>query len=342
MSDPQTKRATLHDVAALAGVSYQTVSRVINNQPYVAEKTRAKVLQAIRQLDYRPNQAAQALATGRSYILQLLMFDIRYSDPFPAMLYWARKMGYTLAISEISPAASKKEVGDFLEDLATRMVDGLIIYTPFPPFSYQEMQQLCRGVPFVLVGAEPGVKAPSVVFDQRHGCRLAVQHLLDLGHRQIAEITGPLAHIDARLRHETLVAILQAQGLTPGPSVEGDFEVPSGYRGAKKLLENGKPFTALFVANDRMALGALCALHEQGLKVPEDVSVIGFDDMGEAAYFTPPLTTVRQDLNALAQQCIEYLVSMIKNPDTPVQQRNLYPELIVRKSTAPVARSRTR
>ncbi len=342
MSDTQTKRATLHDVAALAGVSYQTVSRVINNHPNVAAKTRAKVVRAIRQLEYRPNQAAQVLATGRSYILQLLMFDIRYSDPFPAMLYWAKKMGYTLVISEVSPAASKNEIHSFLENLATRMVDGLIVYTPYPFLSHTEMDELCHGVPFVMVGAEPGVKAPSVVFDQRHGCRLAVQHLLDLGHRQIAEITGPLAHIDARLRHEMLTAILQARGLPPGPSIEGDFEVPSGYKAAKKLLESGEPFTALFVANDRMALGALCALHEQGLRVPEDISIVGFDDMGEAAYFTPPLTTVRQDLNALAQQSVEYLVSIIKNPDTPVQQRILYPELIVRKSTAPIARSQGR
>lgn len=342
MSDTQTKRATLHDVAELSGVSYQTVSRVINNHPNVAGKTRAKVLQAIQELEYRPNPAAQVLATGRSYILQLLMFDIRYSDPFPAMLYWAKKMGYTLVISEISPAASRKEVSGFLEDLATRMIDGLIIYTPLPPLSYEEMNEFCRGMPFVLVGAEPGVRAPSVVFDQRHGSKLALQHLLDLGHRQIAEITGPRAHVDARLRHETLVTTLQAQGLTPGPSVEGDFEVPSGYAGAKKLLDSGEPFTALFVANDRMALGALCALHEHGIKVPNEVSIVGFDDMGEAAYFTPPLTTVRQDLNALAHQSIEYLVSMIKNPETPVQQRNLYPELIVRKSTAPVAKNRSR
>lgn len=336
MQESQVRRSTLRDVAGLAGVSYQTVSRVINQHPNVARHTRERVLSAIRQLDYRPNQAAKVLATGRSYMLQLIIFDIRYNDPLPAMIYQARKLGYTLLISELKPFAPQDEIRAALDDLTARMIDGLVIYTPTPFFSYAEMLSLCRGVPFVLVGAAMGVKSPSVVFDQRHGCELAIQHLLDLGHRQIAEITGRPQHVDAQLRHETMAALLKARGLPLGPCAEGDFEVPSGYAAAKKLLDSGEPFTALFVANDRMALGALHALHERGIRVPEDVSVVGFDDMGEAAYFTPPLTTIRQDLQALAQQCMEYLVSMIGSPSMPVQQRVLYPELIVRDSTAPI------
>lgn len=337
MSEPQVKRSTLRDVAELAGVSYQTVSRVINQHPNVARRTREQVMSAIHQLDYHPNQAAQMLATGRSYMLQLIMFDIRYSDPLPEMIYAARKTGYTLLISELSPFAPEAEIRTALDDLTARMVDGLVIYTPRPFFPYAEMVRLCRGVPFVLVGAALGIKSPSVVFDQRHGCELAVQHLLDLGHRQIAEIAGQPQHVDAQLRHETMAAMLKAHGLPLGPSAAGDFEVPSGYTAAKELLDCGQPFTALFVANDRMALGALRALHERGIRVPEDVSVVGFDDMGEAAYLTPPLTTVRQDLQVLAHQSIEYLVSMIANPTMPVQQRVLYPELIVRRSTAPLS-----
>lgn len=336
MPESQIKRSTLRDVAELAGVSYQTVSRVINQHPNVAKQTRERVLSAIRQLDYRPNQAAKMLATGRSFMLQLIMFDIRYSDPLPEMIYAARKAGYTLLISELSPFAPEEEIRTALVELTARMIDGLIIYTPRPFFPYSEMVRLCRGLPFVLVGAALGVKSPSVVFDQRHGYELAIQHLLDLGHRQIAEITGRPQHIDAKLRHETIVAMLKAHGLLLGPSAEGDFEVPSGYAATQKLLDSGEPFTALSVANDRMALGALRALHERGVRVPEDVSVVGFDDMGEAAYLTPPLTTVRQDLQVLAHQSIEYLVSMIQNPTIPVQQRVLYPELILRGSTAPL------
>jgi DNA-binding LacI/PurR family transcriptional regulator len=336
MPEEQSKRATLHDVAALAGVSYQTVSRVVNRHPNVAEKTRNKVLNAIRQLDYRPNQAAKMLATGRSYMIQLIMFDIRYNDPLPSMIYWAKEMGYTLMISEISPFASKKEIRERLEELASRMIDGIMIFTPYMYLLYDEMAELCKGVPFVLLDAELGMKAPSVVFDQRHGSELALQHLLNLGHRQIAEIRGPQEHVDARVRHETFLNMLKAQGFTPGPSVEGDFEVPGGYEAAKQLLTTKVPFSAIFVGNDRMAIGALRALYEKGLSVPEDVSLVGFDDMVEAAYLNPPLTTVRQDLNVMAQQSIEYLVSMIRNPSIPVQQRVLYPELIIRQSTQQV------
>lgn len=333
MTEEQAKRATLHDVAALAGVSYQTVSRVINGHPNVATTTRNKVLNAIRQLDYRPNQAAKVLATGRSYMLQLIMFDIRYNDPLPHFIYWAKKLGYTLIISEITPFMSKEETRKSLEELASRMIDGLIIFTPYTFLPYDEVVELCKGVPFVLIGSELGRKAPSVTVDHGHGAEIAIKHLMDLGHRQIAEIRGPQKHIDARMRHEAVLRTFKALGMTPGPSEEGDFEVPSGYEATKRLLKRGELFTAIFVGNDRMAVGALHALHEHGLRVPEDISLVGFDDTVEAAYLNPSLTTVRQDLNATAEQSIEYLISMIKNPHTAVQQRVLYPELIVRKST---------
>ena len=333
MPDTQDKRATLHDVAELAGVSYQTVSRVVNQHPNVANKTRKKVLQAIRATGYRPNQAAKVLATGRSYMLQLIIFDLRYSDPLPAMLYYAKQHGYSMVISEINPYATKEEICEALEELTARMIDGLVMFTPYLSLTHEDMTKTCRSVPFVLVSNELGIKAPSVVFDQSHGTEVALQHLLDLGHRNIAEISGPIMHIDARLRHETVLSFLKSKELTPGPSVEGDFEVPSGYTATKKLLETNIPFTAIFIANDRMALGALRALHEHGLRVPDDISIVGFDDMTEAAYFNPPLTTVRQDLDDLAHQSIDYLVSIITHPDTPIQQRVLYPELIVREST---------
>ncbi len=335
MAESQTKRATLHDVAHLAGVSYQTVSRVINKHPNVSRNTREKVLGAIDTLDYRPNQAAKILATGRSHMIQLIIFDLSYSDPLPAMLYWARKFGYSLVISEINPRASRNEAQEILEDLTSRMIDGLVIYTPFLHFSHEELAEMCHHLPFVMAGPELGAKMPSVVFDQRHGARLALQHLLDLGHRCIAEVSGPLQHIDARMRHETFVAMMQARGLDSSLSTEGDFEAPGGYEGVIRLLDEHKTFTALLVGNDRMAMGALHALRARGLRVPEDVSVVGFDDMLEAAYFIPTLTTVRQDFDALGRQCMEYLVSIIETPDTPLQQRVLYPELVVRDSTRP-------
>ncbi len=333
MSEEHVKRATLHDVASLARVSYQTVSRVINQHPNVAPQTRQKVLQAIGQLDYRPNQAAKMLATGRSDMLQLIMYDMSYSDPLPPMLNAARELGYTLLISEINPLAPKEEIHKALQDLANRMVDGIIVFTPYQFISYEEMREVCRDVPFVFVDNEPGVKVPSVIFDQRHGVTLAVEHLIGLGHRHVAEIYGPPLHADARIRHEAFLATLAAHGLEPGPIERGEFIISSGYNATQRLLASGKPFSAICVGNDRMALGALRALREHGLRVPEDVSIVGYDDMAEAAYFTPPLTTIRQNLSTLAHQSVAYLAAMIQDRAMPVQQRVLYPELIVRAST---------
>lgn len=346
MSETQSRRATLNDVAKLAGVSYQTVSRVVNEHPSVAPETRSKVLEAIRQLDYRPNQAAKVLATGRSQILQLLTYDLSYNDPLPAMVYWARRLGYTMAVAEFDHVAPKSQLRETLDTLSARMVDGIVMLTPYPIPTYDELQLYCQGTPIVVVGTAMGARVPSVVYDQSRGVELAVEHLLSRGHRQIAEISGPLdnvvtypskGHNDAQVRHQTLQARLRAEGLEPGPSVEGDFTIQSGYQAAQEIVDRREPFTALLVGNDRMALGAMRALRERGLRIPEDVSIVGFDDMMEAAYFEPPLTTVRQDLESLARESIEYLTSLITMPSNTVHQRVLYPELIVRKSTCRLA-----
>lgn len=346
MPDTQAKRATLNDVARLAGVSYQTVSRVVNRHPSVAPATRSKVLSAIKQLDYRPNQAAKMLATGRSHILQLLTFDLSYNDPLPPMVHWAKRMGYTMAVSEYDYLGPKSELRETLETLSARMVDGIILFTPYPIPGFDEIKLFCQGTPIVIVATMLGAQVPSVVFDQARGIELALQHLLALGHRQIAEISGPLAdpdgdhpkeHYHARIRHQVLQARLKTEGLTPGPSVSGDFTILSGYEAVHKLIDSNEPFTALMVGNDRMALGAMRGLHERGLRIPKDVSIVGFDDMLEAAYFDPPLTTVRQDIHSLARESIEYLTSLIAIPSNTVHQRVLYPELIVRKSTRAVS-----
>lgn len=336
MAPAQSKRPTLHDVADVANVSYQTVSRVINHHPNVAETTRKRVLRAIRKLNYRPNQAAKTLATGRSHIIQLVTYDLRYNDPLPPMLHWAKQHGYTMIISEIKPTEPKESIQEMLEDLVSRMIDGLVVFTPYPSISHQDVLSVCQGCPTVFAGIGLGVNAPSVVYDQQYGTRLAIEHLLELGHRHIAEIMGPQNHHDAQTRHETYLTVIEEHDIPPGPSVQGNFRPPSGYQAVYHLQEARQPYSAILAANDRMAMGALSALRELGLRVPEDVSVIGYDDMLEAAYFTPPLTTIRQDLDLLAQQSIEYLVSIIENPDTPVQQRVLYPELIVRKTTQAV------
>jgi len=175
---------------------------------------------------------------------------------------------------------------------------------------------------------------PSVVIHQHHGARLATQHLIERGHRAICEITGPMEWSGAKQRHEGWLAVLAEAGIRPGASVEADWTPLGGYRAAHRLLDEGERFTALFAGNDQMALGAMRALREAGLRIPQDVSIVGFDDVPEAAYFEPPLTTVRQDFTTLGQQAVELLLARMAVPDAPAHQRVLYPVLVERASVA--------
>lgn len=335
MEQFRDKQPTLRDVADIAGVSYQTVWRVVNDHPHVAKDTREKVLRAIQDLDYRPNRAAQVLITGRSYMLQLIAFDWGYDPAVAAMLHWARAFGYIIAVTELQEPKSIEAVRTALE-VTANVVDGALLVAPRRHFSMEVLRDLCQDRPFVLVSTELGVKLPSVIFDQRHGTEQVVRHLFKLGHRHIAEICGPPESSDAHIRHETLEQMLATQDFEPGPRAVGDWSSSGGYQAAKHVLESNAPFTALVVANDRMALGAMRALREAGVCVPQDVSVVGFDDEEVAQFCSPPLTTVRQDFSALGKTSVEYLVSLIEDPSTPVQQRVLYPELVVRESTRPV------
>jgi DNA-binding LacI/PurR family transcriptional regulator len=181
-----------------------------------------------------------------------------------------------------------------------------------------------------------GVSLPSVIYDQAKGARLATQHLIDLGHRQIAEITGPLLNYDAHDRHEGWVATLADNGIPQGPYVESDFTIEDGYQAMCRLLDGGKEFTAVFVGNDSMALGGQTALRQRGLRVPEDISVVGFDDVPETAHLVPGLTTIRQDFQLLGQLAVEYIIDLIEKPDAPIYQRVLPPKLIIRESTRPI------
>lgn len=334
MSETPSKPATLHDVARLAQVSYQTVSRVINNHPNVAKETRVRVLQAIHTLDYRPNRAARILITGRSQTLQLISFNLAFFQPIQYIIHEARELGYRLGISALRDPSSREELQALLDDLTTGMVDGFLLFGPEVNLNFEDFNRMCRGIPFVQIGANPGPMIPSVVFDQRHGTRQAIQHLLDLGHRSIAEIWGNLSIYDAKIRHETYLEVMQSNGLTPGPHIGTDFTIPSGFQAACQLIKQDMPFTALVCGNDQVALGVLRALHQHHIRVPEDVSVVGFDDDLNVAYYEPPLTTVRQDYTAQGRQGIQYLVSLIKDPLTLRYQQIIYPELIIRESTA--------
>lgn len=324
------ERATLRDVAREAGVSYQTVSRVINNHENVSEKTRNRVLKAINRLDFRVNRAAQIMQTKRSNTIEVILFYSGFNLFLYEMARATQQAGYHFVISAIT----EEEFEQTLENASSRFVDGLIIIPNRPMTeNYQELYRLSNGIPVVQVGAKLGATLPCVLYDQRHGAKLATEHLIGLGHRKIAEISGPLANHDGSDRHEGWVETMQRHGLEPYMTVEGDYSLESGYQAMKELLDGGANFTGIFVANDSMAIGAHTALREHGLKVPDDVSMVSFDDIPEASHFVPKLTTVRQDFQFLGRLAVEYVINMIDRPDMPVHQRVLQPELIIRDST---------
>lgn len=331
------RRNTLRDVAERAGVSYQTVSRVINQHPYVSQETRTRVLEAIEALGYRPNKVAQSLAGRRSQTLGVITFGMDYYGPAQMVInieHAAKAAGYDLIFSNIS-APRRDSIRAAMERLGHWQVDGMILITPVPGIDYADIAGLQPDTPLVFLDAALGSGTPSVVVDQGEGGRLVTQHLIELGHTALCEISGPLHWFGAVARHESWLDTLHQAGLTPGFSIQGDWTAMGGYQTARRLLENGASFTALVVGNDQMAIGAMRAIRERGLRIPEDISIVGFDDVPEAACFQPPLTTVRQDFDLLGKQGIDYLVQRIEKPETLIEQRVICPTLIVRASTAP-------
>ncbi|MEX2542049.1 MAG: LacI family DNA-binding transcriptional regulator [Trueperaceae bacterium] len=326
---------TLNDVAEDAGVSYQTVSRVINGHPHVAAVTRQRVLDSVRKLDYRPNLMARGLVTRRSHTIGIVTFGSTYYGPAQMVANIDRAIqerGYRFAPTTI-PEMSFESLAGAVQELRERGVEGIVMITPILDINLDQVRNLCAGTPFVMIDIAVGAQLPSVVIEQQRGGRLATEHLLQLGHRRLAEISGPLNWCDAKLRHDGWIDAHRAAGLSPGTSVESDWSPRGGYLAARRLLDGGTTFSGLVVGNDQMALGAVRALREQGVRIPEDVSVIGFDNIPESAFFEPPLTTVVQDFEALGRQSAEYLIALIEYPNTPVHQRVLYPELVVRGST---------
>jgi DNA-binding LacI/PurR family transcriptional regulator len=214
-----------------------------------------------------------------------------------------------------------------------RSVDGFMVTTSRPDLSDKDLRRMFRRAPFVRLVAEYGISVASVLYDQRHGEAQAARHLIELGHREIAEISGSQQNIDAIGRHNGLIGTLREYGLEPVARAVGNFSIESGYEAAQTLFESGKSFTAIAAANDEMAMGAMAYMKQHGLRVPDDISVIGFDDHPFAEYADPPLTTLRQDWTLIARVATDYLIDLIEQPDTPTYQHVLLPEFIVRQST---------
>ncbi|MFF0490788.1 LacI family DNA-binding transcriptional regulator [Nocardia sp. NPDC004068] len=327
--------AVMTDVAKLAGVSHQTVSRVLNDSPQVRPETRERVLAAVAELGYRPNAMARGLVSRRSKVLGVVTFDTILYGPACMLLgieRAARAAGYGVGIVTLE-RVDREGVLAAVNTLTDQGVDGVIVIAP-QQAAATALHSLPTPVAAVVVEAGQEVGLPSASVDQFEGTRLAVRHLLDLGHETVWHLAGPEGWWEARDRREGWRRTLTAAGAPVPEPVFGDWSARSGYEAGRVLAEN-PDVTAVFAANDQMALGLLRAYAERGIAVPDRVSVVGFDDIPEAAYLSPPLTTVRQDFDEVGRRSMRLLLQLLEADDPAPAPPPVVPTLVVRASSAP-------
>lgn len=321
---------SIRDVARLAGVSHQTVSRVLNGHPSIRDTTRQRVLDVMAELEYQPNRAARALASSRSRtigILSAMSTDYGPASIMASVEAAARANGYWVSIANIDPGM-QGSIRDALQQLRAQAVEGIVVIAPQVRV-FEEISQLQFDVPYVNVQWTGDDERPPV-FDQYGGARLATRHLLELGHRGIYHLSGPRDWIEADARMRGFLDEMNDWDAPTTAPILGDWTADFGYFAGQELLRV-RDFTAVFASNDQMALGLLHAFRDAGVGVPDEVSVIGFDDIPEAAHFWPPLTTIRQDFAELGRIAVDRLVG----EEGADGARTVAPQLVVRASTAP-------
>lgn len=323
---PQARRVSMAMVAARAGVSGQTVSRVANDSPRVDPATRARVEKAMAELGYRPNRAARALRTGRTHTLGLVaqtLSTIGNSRMLQAVAEAAEMRGYALTVVTLGAGGAIDDAFDRLRDQG---VDGAIVLNEATALARDAAS---AGLRLVVVDSPPDDRFTVVGTDHAAGARAATERLLSAGHRTVHHLAGPAGAFAASERERGWRDALAAAGVDAPAIVRGDWTAASGHAAAEHLLRDDR-LTALFAANDQMALGALRALAAAGRRVPEDVAVIGFDDIADAAQFQPPLTTVRQDFDALGEHAVTALAEAIEGGTA--EDLLLVPALVARQS----------
>lgn len=321
------------DVARLAGVSHMTVSRVINDQPTVSQVTRQRVLAAMSELGYRPNVAARALVTGRTRTLGVISVDTTLYGPASMLLAIeraAREVDYSVSIASL-PSLERRTLRDAFDALASQAVEGIIAITPHVAAT-AALRHVPKDVPVVAVEGGKG-PLPTVAVDQYLGASEATRHLLSLGHRSVGHIAGPSDWYEAQERERGWRDMLVAESREVPEVVRGDWSPRSGYAAAKQLLSKQK-VTALFVANDQMAIGALRALGEAGISVPRQMSLVGFDDIPEAEFFSPPLTTLRQEFSDVGRRSLELLLEQVEGAPRTRRRLVIPPQFVIRDSTS--------
>jgi len=335
-----SRRVTIRDVAAAAGVSHQTVSRVLNDRPDVAEETRSRIWQIIDELNYQPSAIARSLIHQRSLTLGIVTAGLKYLGPsrtLNGITEQAEELGYTLLLKEL-PDFGGDSVQPLLNSLLARRVDGILWAVPEVGDNRAWIEDQLDGLPvpiiFTTMQAHPGVTVVAV--DNYAGGRMATEHLLQQGYRHIGHISGPLDWWEARQRQAGWQDALLAAGAA-FYAEQGDWSSASGELAVGRLLARYPQMDAVFVGNDQMALGVLQAACRQGIRVPHDLAVVGFDGLPEAGHYWPPLTTVYQDLRKLGCSAVRELVRAIEadgqdRADFEPTSISLRPELIVRES----------
>ncbi|MBA8794149.1 DNA-binding LacI/PurR family transcriptional regulator [Friedmanniella endophytica] len=338
---PASRPPVMADVARLAGVSPQTVSRVVNDSPLIRPETRARVQQAIDRLGYRPNSAARALVRGRTDVIGVISTGAAHFGPtsIQRTIEDAARAAGLFASTVSLPELTRTLLADSVEHLMRVPVVGIIVIA-----GQDEALEVARtapvGVPVVVVEGDLTRARWTVGVDQEAGARMATEHLLALGHREIAHLGGPLDWAEARARRDGWRAAMLAAGLRPPEPVHTTWSAAGGFGSTEELLARSgprRPVTAVFAASDQIAIGLLAALHRSGRRVPDDVSVVGFDGLPETPYLTPALTTVQQDFPAVGRASIAVLLEAIDGRD-PHARELILPELVVRDSTAPAPR----
>lgn len=343
MISTSKKRVTIKDVAQAAGVSTQTVSRVMNKFSYVSEETRQRVEAVVEQLGYRPSTLARSLIQQRSYTLGIVTFGLKHIGPSRTLNGIADKadeLGFMLLMKELGNFNASR-ADDVIDSLLARQVDGILWLAPEIADNHiwidERMQEI--PVPVLFMAMRPRAGIPSLGIDNFQGAVMATKHLLDCGRKKIGHISGPLGWWEADERKRGWLETLNAAGLDPREQhcAEGNWSSASGEQAFIQLLQSFPDMDAIFVANDQMALSVLRESCRRGISVPEQLTVIGFDNIPESAHFYPSLTTISQDFQSLGEKAVQSVVEMIQarqgNQSVVVQSRFVQPTLVVRESS---------
>jgi LacI family transcriptional regulator len=341
---PKSVRATIKEVASVAGVSTQTVSRVINERPDVSPETRKRVQEVIETLSYKPSALARSLISQRSHTLGVVTAGLRYIGPsrtLSGITAAAEDAGYSILLKELS-SFDTEDITPIFHAFFSMHVDGIIWAVPEVGDNRKWVKHPPADIdlPLVFLAMEAQDDLSIVSVDNYLGGRLAVSHLVEQGYRKIGHVSGPLDWWEARQRKAAWKDALKEAGLEAGDDhwAEGNWSSASGAVAIERLYHQYPEMDSVFVANDQMALSVMQFFTEKRIRIPEEIGIVGFDNIAESAFFSPPLTTVQQDHYSLAKLAVEEIVRTIQsgwNGMEPHEPKNLFlsPTLVVRQSS---------